>query len=304
MKPIFVLPLAILLSVGASLAVVKLAQRDVKATPSPAITSADLAQLADSIAGLRKQHETLAHDVDGLRNDVAAVPRGESRVPLGDIDSAVARALEKHAASELASTAAASSSTMPAAQTKKKFDAHAAYAKLLGEGLSWEDKQKMWKEIGDAGELDAVLALFEQRAKDHPNDPVAQVDLGHAYLQKIYKAGAGPEAGVWATKADKSFDAALALDDHNWDARFSKAMSLSFWPPVFGKQGEAINQFETLVSQQEQTSAQPQFAQTYLLLGNMYQQSGDKAKALAAWQKGLGFFPDNPQLQQQIANAH
>src|SRR6266850_2211977 len=31
-------------------------------------------------------------------------------------------------------------------------------------------------------------------------------------------------------KADQSFDQALTLDPSNWEARFCKASSLSFWP--------------------------------------------------------------------------
>ena len=87
------------------------------------------------------------------------------------------------------------------------------------------------------------------------------------------------------------------------DARFSKAISLSFWPPVFGKQTEAINNFEILAAQQAQQPQEPKFAQTWLLLGNVYQQIGKSEQALAAWQKGLSIFPDNAQLLQQIANA-
>jgi len=119
----------------------------------------------------------------------------------------------------------------------------------------------------------------------------------------VFKAGNGPEAGIWATKADKAFDAALAVDDHCWDARFSKAVSLSFWPPVFGKQGEAIKNFEVLTEQQASQPSDPKFAQTWLLLGNMYQQTGRMDQALATWQKGLALFPGNEALQAQIASA-
>ena len=54
-----------------------------------------------------------------------------------------------------------------------------------------------------------------------------------------------------ANKADQAFDAALAVDEKHWDARFTKATALSFWPPIFGKQAESVRQFEILIDQQE-----------------------------------------------------
>jgi tetratricopeptide (TPR) repeat protein len=89
----------------------------------------------------------------------------------------------------------------------------------------------------------------------------------------------------------------------SWDARFAKAVSLSFWPPLLGKQNEAIKNFEVLVEQQAGQPQKPEYAQTYWALGNMYTQSGDKAKALATWQQGLALYPGNAQLEAQIANA-
>ncbi len=174
---------------------------------------------------------------------------------------------------------------------------------LLDPSLTREEKMAKWKAINAAGALDEVVAMFEEFAKEHPGSAGAQVDLGGAYLQKVFKAGNGPEAGVWATKADKAFDAALGIDDHSWDARFSKAVSLSFWPPVFGKQTEAIKNFEVLAEQQAQQPSDPKYAQTWLLLGNLYQQLGKSDQALATWQKGLAAFPENASLLQQIANA-
>jgi cytochrome c-type biogenesis protein CcmH/NrfG len=82
-----------------------------------------------------------------------------------------------------------------------------------------------------------------------------------------------------------------------------KAVALSFWPPVFGKQTEAIKHFETLVAQQERQTARDGFADTYVMLGNMYQQMGKLDQAVSTWKRGLKLFPDNSDLTQQIANA-
>ena len=120
-----------------------------------------------------------------------------------------------------------------------------------------------------------------------PSESFVITRFGRAYLQKLFTVGGGPEAGVWGTKADKAFDGALAIDDHNWDARFAKAVSLSFWPPMLGKQNEAIKNFEVLVEQQSAQSSKSEFAQTYYFLGNMYTQTGDKDKALVWLEKAF-----------------
>jgi tetratricopeptide (TPR) repeat protein len=220
-------------------------------------------------------------------------------VPSGEIEEAVARAMKQQAAAQDSQAAGAADP----AHAGGKFDARAAFEELLGSKLSRDAKMAKWKAIAAAGGLDEVVAMFEEYAKEHPGSAGAQVELGGAYLQKVFKAGNGPEAGVWATKADKAFDAALAIDDHSWDARFSKAVSLSFWPPVFGKQTEAIRNFEVLLDQQADQPSDPKFAQSWLFLGNLYQQLGKMDQAVAIWQKGLASFPDNAALQQQIANA-
>ena len=142
------------------------------------------------------------------------------------------------------------------------------------------------------------------RAAARGNDPDAQTELGKAYLQKTFRAGGGPEAGLWATKADKAFDKALGVDDHHWESRFQKTVSLSFWPPMLGKQTDAVKQFETLVAQQEASGSKSQgYAETYLFIGNMHLQMGAKDKALAAWKQGYAQFPNHAELAKKLAPA-
>ncbi len=205
------------------------------------------------------------------------------------------------------STEAAAPSAVADAQPKAAAgpDVGAAMERLLAGDVPWEESQQLWKEIAAAGKLDELVKLMEERAAARGNDPEAQTQLGLAYLQKVFRVGGGPEAGVWATKADKAFDAALAVDDTHWMARFQKAVSLSFWPPMMGKQPDAVKQFETLVAQQEASGLkQSGYNQTYLFLGNMHLQMGDKQKALAAYNKGLAQFPNDPELLKKIADLH
>ncbi|QDV07427.1 hypothetical protein Poly30_29510 [Planctomycetes bacterium Poly30] len=159
----------------------------------------------------------------------------------------------------------------------------------------------LWKRIVEEGRDEEVLAYFKALADANPNDPEAQLALGQAYLGRTQEAGASPLAGKYATLADQALDAALKADPQHWEARFTKATALSFWPPVFGKQASAIHEFETLITQQSGQTPNPQHASTHLLLGNMYHQTGQAEKALAAWKSGLELYPDNADLASQIA---
>ena len=175
-------------------------------------------------------------------------------------------------------------------------------------GLRWvgreRERQALWSALGEKGLSDELVAMFEDRVEREPNDPDLRVELGSAYLQKVFEVGgSSPTAGMWAMKADAAFDAALALDENHWEARFSKAISYSFWPPALGMQNKAIAQFETLLQQQQSQPPSPQFAQTYYFLGNMYQQTGNPGKALQVWQQGLALYPGNDQLMAQLAAA-
>lgn len=300
MKPILVLSVVAVLSASISFAVARFAAgAPVQAGSPSSVTPEDLARISRALADSDARQASLQKTVEDLRADLALRASRDSRVPANEIEDAVARALKLQGSADSAESPPAAEKT----RAEGQFDAHAAMQELLDPKLTREEKMAKWKAINAAGALDEVVAMFEAYAKEHPESAAAQVDLGSAYLQKVFKVGNGPEAGVWATKADKAFDAALGIDDHSWDARFSKAVSLSFWPPVFGKQTEAIRNFEVLAEQQSQQPSDPKFAQTWLLLGNLYQQLGKMDQALATWQKGLAIFPDNASLMQQIANG-
>ena len=161
-------------------------------------------------------------------------------------------------------------------------------------------RQAIWNEIREAGLLDRAIEEFENRARESPRDPDRKSELGLAYLQKVFGVN-DLEKGAWAAKADRAFDEALAINPAHWEARFQKAISLSYWPPIMGKQPEAIRQFETLLSNQEALPARPEFAQTYIFLGNLYHQKGERDKAAETWRKGAGLFPQNRELAQKIS---
>jgi len=251
-----------------------------------------IAQLEQALADQAQRQRALEQELAMLRTRAELTAAAVERAPAAQAEAALVSAQS----AELAATPPSPATSIAALSPEQ------AYERLLGE-LSWDQRELLWQELRESKQLDAVLALFEERARLDPNNPETLVDLGGAYLQKIQEVGNSPLAGKWATKADEQFDRALELNPQHWEARFTKAVSLSFWPPVLGKQKEAITHFETLIAQQEQGPAKSHYSEVYVLLGNMHQQMGASDKALQTWKQGLSFFPDNASLLKQVQLA-
>jgi hypothetical protein len=172
---------------------------------------------------------------------------------------------------------------------------------LVSPQASYAQKQAAWKQLQDTHQLDQAITDLTQAAKADPSSAEYPAALGQAYIQKLRTTEDTREKVMLAMQADQSFDQALNVDPSNWEARFWKASSLSYWPAEMNKSGEVIDNLVTLVEQQEIQSLQPQFAQTYVLLGEQYQKAGYADDARQAWQRGARLFPDNNTLREKLA---
>jgi len=252
------------------------------------------------LSELRERLQTIEQRLDALQKQTQLESTGSGRLSQSDVDAAVERAL---ASRERAPGPIDAQSGPRGGAPAPKLDAATAFAELNDPALDWEERRAKWTELAKAGLLDEVLALYEKNAADNPGSTEALTELGNAYLNKLFNSPQGPEAGVWGMKADKAFDQALTIDDHNWEARFVKAVSLSNWPAFLGKQPEAIHNLEILVKQQAEGELKPYYSETYLILGNLYKQSGKADQALAMWQQGQALFPNDAELKKQIQLA-
>ena len=248
---------------------------------------------------LRDGHEQLSASVRGLSRRLDALEARRAPVAAAASDEQVRRAVRELLAEsgqddlrKLADDASA---------RPQPIDFEGAIAKVGDPSLDWDARQAVWAQISEAGLTDKVVAAIEEYADAHPNDADAQTGKGTAYLQKLWIEKNDIAKGALATKADAAFDRALQLDPNQWDARFLKATSLSFWPPVMGKQPDAVKHFEILLQQQEASGAKRGgYDQTYLFLGNLYAQQGKTEKAREMWQRGLNLFPDNGELRGKL----
>ena len=181
-------------------------------------------------------------------------------------------------------------------------------AQLVSPQVSFQEKQALWAQLRGQHDLDEVISALERGATNNPAVPEYRTALGQAYINKIYvskmEGGGDPrEPAILGLKADRSFDAALALDPSNWEAQFFKAYSISYWPAELNKGPEVIERFSDLIEQQEKMPSQPQFAQSYVLLGEQYQKADRADYAQQVWQRGAAFFPDDDALRRKVATA-
>jgi tetratricopeptide (TPR) repeat protein len=270
----------------------------------------EVARLAERLASLEEEQGRLAGSARELDERLASLQAAPPPIiQEGEIERVLERWLERHAAAAPAGReheAAEAAETPPGAAPAGggRIELDEALGQLFDPRTPYADKQLVWLRVKDAGLLDQVIAAFEERVRREPHNPDFQTQAGNAYLQKVTLGASDQEKGLLAMKADRAFDAALAVDPGHWEARFSKAMALAFWPPIFGKQAESIRQFETLLEQQEsQVAPRAEFVQTYLFLGNLYEQQGSREKALETWRKGGSRFPDHPELSRRLVEA-
>src|SRR5690606_34168536 len=125
-------------------------------------------------------------------------------------------------------------------------------------------------------------------------------DLGDALVQKLMTADNQAETATLGMSADAAYTAALELDPTHWRARFAKAVGYTFWPHFLGKKTEAIRHFEILIEQQEAGAPQEGYQETYLFLGNLYDQRGEGEKARAVWERGLRLHPGSAGLKERL----
>jgi tetratricopeptide (TPR) repeat protein len=258
-------------------------------------------QAANDAGFTSAEAKDLTQSVDELRRELAALKDSSELATITPRTSAGAVVSDEAIARAVAAYMEGTEVT-PAAvlDENQALGSASEIADLLAEAGDLSSVE-LWKRIVEEGRDAEVLAHLKAIADASPNDPEAQLSLGQGYLGRTQVAGASPLAGKYATLADQAFDAALEADPEHWEARFTKATALSFWPPVFGKQASAIKEFETLITQQSGQAPDASHASTHLLLGNMYHQTGQTDKALATWGAGLELFPDNADLASQLA---
>lgn len=272
--------------------------------------SAETVALQSTVKDLADQVDSMKEQISSMTVQMQAVQAAGPRPNPGlrretsqaQVDRMVADAVARLAPQANAANPGVDGALTPEQEKlAKQAKLNEALAKFLNPDITESEFDKIWKDLADAGLMEETIAMLEDQARAYPDDEDIQLLLGYSYLQPMNVGNVSSvEAGQWAMKADYTFDRVLEKNPENWDARFVKAMSYSFWPPALGKQQAAIDHFEILVDQQSRQNADPKFAQTHVFLGNLYYQTGQGEKAQEAWASGLAQYPDNKELQEKV----
>ena len=166
-------------------------------------------------------------------------------------------------------------------------------------------KHELFQQLIKSGQIDAAIAELKQRMTDNPTNAEIPTTLGEAQLNEVRamkESGSDDISamGILAMQADQSFKAALKIDPQNWEAQFVKNASMYYWPANLQMDNQVVQNLSNLIDQQETMPSQPEFAQTYVVLGNEYQKIGQPDKAQVTWALGLQKFPNDPTLQQKV----
>jgi tetratricopeptide (TPR) repeat protein len=201
---------------------------------------------------------------------------------------------------------AVSASVAPqTASTNSVSPIHKKAVALLS-AKSAAEKHALFEELRKDGQLDAVITDLKQMAATDPNNPEIPTTVGEAELNEVRamkESGTADndQMGILAMQADQEFNDALKIDPQNWEAQFVKDASMYYWPANSERDNQVVNNLTSLIDQQEKMPSNPDFAQTYVLLGNEYQKIGQPDKAQAAWQLGAQQYPSDSTLQSKLA---
>jgi tetratricopeptide (TPR) repeat protein len=270
--------------VGAAVVTVLVTAPSSRAPAVGVEASADLADLRQRVADLHAR-------VVELTSGTAAPGATPARRPVTD-DDELARAVDR------VLRARGLVAPVDARADRPTLDVDSTVVRLLELGRQ-PAAAELWERVRATEHVDGVVAAFERRAAEAPRSPDARVDLGLAYVQKLLSMSDGIDKARVGADADRAFTEALELDPNHWEARFRKAEGLSYWPAASGKRAEAIDHFEVLAAQQETGAPRPEQADTYVLLGTLYEQHGQPDKAAAIWSRGAARHPDHAALRER-----
>lgn len=254
----------------------------------------DISELQQSLAELQQANTELSEGLKELRRHaVSAATQNPGRVAAPEVSEDLIKAAVEAYMNQRGGTPA-DAAAGAGESAKLAFDVKKDLEELLG--TSFFQDQDAWKRAFEAGKMDEVIAEIEALAAANPNDPQAQMNLANAYMAYLQM-----DNTKWqmSTKADQQFDKVLDLDENHWEARFTKAVSYTFWPKFLGKNKSAIENFETLVKQQESMPAEDYQAQTYMYLGNLLADK-DPKRAREIWQKGMTRHPNSNELRELL----
>jgi vitamin B12 transporter len=169
-----------------------------------------------------------------------------------------------------------------------------ACAAAAGTGAAKEEQ----KRLADEAERQ-YRALLRDRAAD------LEVRVGLAQVLIRCQLQHASVTGIMSlvSEAETELRAVLAAQPEHWNARFTLAMLLKNMPAMLGRGDDAVREFERLLAVQGHRADGPQYALTFLNLGEMHEGAGRRATAVEVWRRGLALFPDHVEMRSKLQAA-
>ena len=189
----------------------------------------------------------------------------------------------------------------PAISPEREQEARDFISRINAGEVVGEEMNRIWNLLAGTSLHDEALAALVKNANAHPGNADAQYGVGIAAISKLVSGQVSfAEQGQLSMIADAAFTRALQIDDRHFGARFSKAVSYTYWPDAMGKGPAAIAEFEVLRKQSARDSSIPMLDQVYTNLGIQYRKLGNREKSREALEEGLLLFPDSKEIKEQL----
>jgi hypothetical protein len=235
---------------------------------------------------LRPQLDLLRAEVEALRSQMGARPR----------ETLSAESSRIAAPAPPVPAPAAGATRVPAAVGPTLDQVR----QILRQGMAPDAVQRLFADARAARSADALLRTLEALVEENPLDSAAHCLLARGCIEALITEPDFIKKGDLARRADAEFVEALRLDPASWEANFSRASALMWWPEPLGKTPEAIGGFERALELQAGSAAQPRYADTYAQLASLYTKVAMPDKAVALLAEGLRIFPGNEELKKQL----
>ncbi len=164
-------------------------------------------------------------------------------------------------------------------------------------------RQAVIAAAGDETELyDRCLEFFRNLVEEHPDAPNAFLNLAFAHVDKIPVEGSITQV-ILADRSLGHFTSALELEE-TWLGLYSRGHAYLFWPPIFGRTQDGIDDLERAVELSEEVEeSRPYYARAWAALGDGHWRLDEVETARSIWAQGQEAFPDDPHLKARLSRA-
>jgi tetratricopeptide (TPR) repeat protein len=253
-----------------------------------AVTASSMARASGAPAPIAAP-DPLRPQIEELRAELRALRARLETLPPERPAAAAARA---EAAPKPAAPAAATASAGNALLDQIRV--------AFKQGRGSEAMEKIFLDARKANASEALIRSFQTLVEENPQETSAHCLLARAFIEALMAEPNFIQKGEWAKKADAEYLEAIRLDPASWEAHYSRAFSLSWWPEQLGMLPEAIRSFERALELQGGSAAQPRYADTYAQLGRLYTRAAKTDKAVSVLSEGLRLYPGNEELKKQL----